>query len=302
MSLDPKTEGSMLATESFSTLEQDSKPSAEIARKIKSIDSEKVLRQLCCGICLDVMVHPQTVAPCGHSYCAKCLACVDTNQCPECRCTMISVVPALQLKGLIEMLVTTMPDMFANGDLDHYHERLKTERCEGFKKLPFSDSGSRKRSRSARRRVTAAAGPNDPWEVWGRQFEAVREQQRRTRTRQLEPSGATPLVSFAPSANNTVTIFGQAPLTTTTSTTTTTTTRHSVANPPGSMWDSFMSGIIGSERSAEVVAERAAEFAASQIGLQPATRNAARQQQQQHQERQQLQLHGHSVEDAICID
>jgi Zinc finger, C3HC4 type (RING finger) len=127
--------------------DDDRKPSAASTKPPLSsssttavVESEKLSEQLCCGICLDLMVHPQTVVPCGHSYCGKCLQSHVTEQqqqqqpeCPECRAAMRSVVPARQLNGLMETLVTTMPAMFAKNDLEHYHLRLKTEQCGGFK-------------------------------------------------------------------------------------------------------------------------------------------------------------------------
>jgi Zinc finger, C3HC4 type (RING finger) len=129
-----------VSSRSVSSDQSDRKLSATSSHEV----NEKVSEHLCCGICLDLLVHPQTVAPCGHTYCAKCLAGVEKendDKCPECRTVMVSVVPALQLKGVIEALVTTMPGMFAEGDVDHYHERLKTEQCGGFKVRILSFDG-----------------------------------------------------------------------------------------------------------------------------------------------------------------
>lgn len=94
-------------------------------------DSKKVSEQLCCGICLDIMVYPQTIVPCGHTYCGSCLADIEKSHCPECRSAMTSLVPALQLKSLIETMVI-MPGVFPQSDSEHYQERKKTEQCRGF--------------------------------------------------------------------------------------------------------------------------------------------------------------------------
>jgi hypothetical protein len=91
-----------------------------------------VLDQMCCAICLDILVNPQTIVPCGHTYCASCLVEIDNDQCPECRSSITSRVPALQLKGLIESLVQK-PDIVNSSDIEHFQERKKKDQCQGVK-------------------------------------------------------------------------------------------------------------------------------------------------------------------------
>jgi len=73
-----------------------------------------------CSICLDIQVHPRTLYPCGHSFCGTCLA--TLQQCPQCRQTVTSHVPAVQLENLIATLVG-VPNLLESTDVKHYHQR-----------------------------------------------------------------------------------------------------------------------------------------------------------------------------------
>jgi hypothetical protein len=93
-------------------------------------DFKMVLDQMCCAICLEILVNPQTIVPCGHTYCGPCLGEMKNDNCPECRSSMTSRVPALQLKGLIESLVQ-VPNTLNPSDIEHYQDRKKTDQCQG---------------------------------------------------------------------------------------------------------------------------------------------------------------------------
>jgi Zinc finger, C3HC4 type (RING finger) len=73
-----------------------------------------------CSVCLDIQVHPRTLYPCGHSFCGTCLA--TLRQCPQCRETVTSHVPAVQLENLIATLVG-IPNLLEPNDVEHYHQR-----------------------------------------------------------------------------------------------------------------------------------------------------------------------------------
>jgi hypothetical protein len=76
-----------------------------------------------CSVCLEIQVNPRTLYPCGHSFCGSCL--VKLQQCPQCRATVESHVPAVQLDSLILTLVT-IPNLLDADDVQHYHERKST--------------------------------------------------------------------------------------------------------------------------------------------------------------------------------
>lgn len=76
-----------------------------------------------CSVCLEIQVHPRTLHPCGHSFCTSCLA--KLKDCPECRVTIQSHVPARQLDNLIATLVT-VPNLLEAEDVEQYHQRCKT--------------------------------------------------------------------------------------------------------------------------------------------------------------------------------
>ena len=73
-----------------------------------------------CSICLDIQVHPRTLYPCGHSFCGSCLPTLQL--CPQCRQTVTSHVPAVQLESLIATLVG-IPNLLESNDVEHYHKR-----------------------------------------------------------------------------------------------------------------------------------------------------------------------------------
>jgi hypothetical protein len=75
-----------------------------------------------CSVCLDIQVYPRTLDPCGHSFCAACVK--DLKSCPQCRESIKSHVPAIQMDGLISMLVS-VPKLLNKEDVDHYNERKK---------------------------------------------------------------------------------------------------------------------------------------------------------------------------------
>ncbi|OUM70058.1 hypothetical protein PIROE2DRAFT_68468 [Piromyces sp. E2] len=43
------------------------------------------VEMLKCGICLDILLDPKIVEPCGHSFCNHCLRLLQTRVCPLCR-------------------------------------------------------------------------------------------------------------------------------------------------------------------------------------------------------------------------
>jgi hypothetical protein len=95
-----------------------------------SMFSDQISEEITCSVCLDIMVYPQTVSPCGHSFCGQCL--IDTiKECPHCRAKVQSKVHSRHLESLITTL-TTIPTLLNNDDIKHYHDRMKKESSKGF--------------------------------------------------------------------------------------------------------------------------------------------------------------------------
>jgi hypothetical protein len=78
--------------------------------------------EISCSVCLEIQVYPRTLNPCGHSFCTPCVK--PLKQCPQCRKTIESHVPARQLDCLITTLVD-VPVLLERDDVEHYHERKK---------------------------------------------------------------------------------------------------------------------------------------------------------------------------------
>lgn len=100
-------------------------PSEEIVATLSSSMASRVSDEVQCCVCLDIQVYPRTLDPCGHSFCACCLK--KLTNCPQCRETINSHVPSMQLDNLICLLVS-VPSLFDKDDIAHYHQRKKGEK------------------------------------------------------------------------------------------------------------------------------------------------------------------------------
>jgi len=130
---------------------------AENEKQLHQEFSSKISDEINCSICLDILVSPRTLVPCGHSFCRSC-CCPDSikngrhrktllfTHCPHCRQAVEDTVPSRQLENLIETLVTVPNLLFRNDDdKQHYLKRRKAE-SERSSKLQVS-ARIRKRQR-----------------------------------------------------------------------------------------------------------------------------------------------------------
>ena len=117
--------------------------------------SSKISDEINCAICLDILVNPRTLVPCGHSFCRSC--CFSNNprktlifnKCPHCRQAIVDTVPSRKLESVINTLVTVPNLLFRNDDdKQHYLERRKKEK-ERSSTPPATQvsAGTRKRQR-----------------------------------------------------------------------------------------------------------------------------------------------------------
>lgn len=119
----------------------------------------KVSEDINCSICLDILVRPQTLVPCGHSFCRSCFSSgsqcrgghrnkLSFTNCPQCRQAVEGFVPSRQLESLIETLVTVPNFLFKNDDdKQQYLKRTRKEtEIKSKTSLQISD-GRRKRQR-----------------------------------------------------------------------------------------------------------------------------------------------------------
>lgn len=101
--------------------------------------SSKISDDINCPICLDILVCPRTLVPCGHSFCRSCCfsnskqngrnrETLSFTKCPHCRQAIEDTVPSRQLESLIDTLVTVPNLLFSNDDdKQHYLERRNKE-------------------------------------------------------------------------------------------------------------------------------------------------------------------------------
>ena len=89
--------------------------------------ASKISDEINCSICLDILVNPLTLVPCGHSFCTNCCLSESTrngrrrrtlcfDKCPHCRQPINETAPSRQLESLIDTLVTVPNLLFSNED------------------------------------------------------------------------------------------------------------------------------------------------------------------------------------------
>lgn len=101
--------------------------------------SSKISDDINCPICLDILVSPRTLVPCGHTFCRGCCSSetvqngmhrqtLSFTKCPHCREPVKETVPSRQLESLINTLVQVPNLLFRNDDdKQHYLKRRKAE-------------------------------------------------------------------------------------------------------------------------------------------------------------------------------
>ena len=62
------------------------------------------IEMLKCGICLDILLDPKIVEPCGHSFCNHCLRLLQTRVCPLCRTRIHDYHSSVLLNELSELI------------------------------------------------------------------------------------------------------------------------------------------------------------------------------------------------------
>jgi len=62
------------------------------------------IEMLKCGICLDILLDPKIVEPCGHSFCNHCLRMLQTRFCPLCRTRIHDYHSSVLLNELSELI------------------------------------------------------------------------------------------------------------------------------------------------------------------------------------------------------
>ncbi|MGK3748875.1 MAG: hypothetical protein ACI8RD_001167 [Bacillariaceae sp.] len=119
--------------------------------------SSKISEDINCSVCLDILCKPQTLIPCGHSFCKSCCC---FNNCPHCRQPVEGVVPARSLESLIDTLVRVPNLLFDNDDdKEHFLQRMKKEEQTSVAEQVPGGGSNRKRRRQQRDRCTTRNNP-----------------------------------------------------------------------------------------------------------------------------------------------
>lgn len=120
--------------------------------------SAQVSENAMCSICLEIMIEPQTVVPCGHSFCKGCLE-QQQSECAECRGPIQGQIICRSLTNMITDLVDVAKDqpnlgIFDKEDLESYLSR-KTQATRASASRATITS-ARKRRRVLRRNLASA--------------------------------------------------------------------------------------------------------------------------------------------------
>jgi len=119
--------------------------------------SSKISDEINCSICLDILVNPLALVPCGHSFCTNCCLsdsmkgkrCRKTlcfTKCPQCRQPIKDTVRPRQLENLINTLVTVPNLLFRNDDDKQQFLKRREEENDRSQIIP-STLKSKKRRR-----------------------------------------------------------------------------------------------------------------------------------------------------------
>lgn len=96
------------------------------SRKRAAVQRPACLEEFNCEICLDLIVQPVTLMPCGHSMCRQCWHDYKANTCPTCNtvCQHAGVSHKLNnvVAGFVECNEAT--GYFTADDVQHYQERV----------------------------------------------------------------------------------------------------------------------------------------------------------------------------------
>lgn len=110
-----------------------------------------------CAVCMEIMVEPRTIVPCGHTFCRGCIAAQNQN-CAECRGPIQTTVTCRSLQNLIAKLVEASEKqevpIFEKEDAESYRSRTASAKR--------GSNGTAAQAASRKRRWPAAAPPPPP--------------------------------------------------------------------------------------------------------------------------------------------
>jgi hypothetical protein len=65
-------------------------------------------QEFICGCCMDIMIQPTTIVPCGHTFCNQCIfqtINLDKELCPNCRTDIVATVPNRSVDNAIRSII-----------------------------------------------------------------------------------------------------------------------------------------------------------------------------------------------------
>jgi hypothetical protein len=102
----------------------DADPAAQRQPQLSEEAMESIRGETECSICMEIMVEPSTIVPCGHSFCKDCLK--HQSACAVCRGPIHTQVVCKNLENLIESMVKASNNrIFERNDVESYHSRTK---------------------------------------------------------------------------------------------------------------------------------------------------------------------------------
>ena len=115
----------------------------------------QVAEETMCAICMEIMVQPTTIVPCGHNFCKPCLAQHPSSHCATCRGPIQQPIPCRSLENLIHIFTSSQCQqlsIYDPADLSSYYERTSKKRS------PAKVSKRNARQKTTTRRAGTAQG------------------------------------------------------------------------------------------------------------------------------------------------
>ncbi|KAJ3050547.1 hypothetical protein HK097_008513 [Rhizophlyctis rosea] len=125
--------------------------------KQKSDLAERIEEHLLCSICMDMLVAPHSLNPCGHTFCGPCIdEWITRNKktCPQCRSTITPPsIPSHVIQNIVE---ATAPTVLTADELTDREKRIQG--WKDHQEAKRKEEEEKKKAKEERRRARRSGG------------------------------------------------------------------------------------------------------------------------------------------------